>query len=419
MRDDRLPFRGGEQGVAQADDPARRDVELDVQAVALHLHAEQFAFATAHQIDHFAAEGLRHLYGEHFDRLATLAVDLLVDHLRLAQLELVALAAHGLHQDTNVQNATTVDQQLVRAVRFLHAHRQVLLDLLEEAVAQVTAGDVFTLPAEERRGVDGEEHAHRGLVHLEAGQTFRVLEVSNGVANVESVQTHDRAEFAAVQFAVLHLLLTQAFEHHQLGHLAFHDAAIVLHEAHVLAGLDGPATYTPHGDTALEAAVVEAGDPHLQAALFLLRRRYVLQDHVQEIAHILRRGLPIRPHPTLFAAAVHHGEIQLVLVGLQGEHEVEHLLVHLFRCAVRLIHLVDHDDGLQTELDGLAQYEACLRHGAFESIHQQQHPIGHVQHALHLATEVAVARSVDHIDLHALVTHAYVLREDGDATLTL
>ena len=39
---------------------------------------------------------------------------------------------------------------------------------LNAAIAQVAAGHVLPFTTEERRRVDGEEHAHGGLVHLEA-----------------------------------------------------------------------------------------------------------------------------------------------------------------------------------------------------------------------------------------------------------
>src|SRR5690606_20859635 len=123
----------------------------------------------------------------------------------------------------------------------------------------------LTFLTEERRGVDGEEHAHGRLVHLEAGQAFGVLEIGDGVSDIEALQTHDGAELAAVEFTVLHLFLAEAFEDHELGYLAFGDAAVVLHQTYVLAWLDGTATYTANGDTTLEAAVVQARDAHLQA----------------------------------------------------------------------------------------------------------------------------------------------------------
>ena len=72
---------------------------------------------------------------------------------------------------------------------------------------------------------------------------------------------------------------------------------------------------------------------------------------------------------------------------------------------VGLIDFVDDHDRLEAEFDGLLGYKTGLGHRALEGIHHQEHTVGHIEHALHLAAEVAVARSVDHIDLHAFVAN--------------
>ena len=65
------------------------------------------------------------------------------------------------------------------------------------------------------------------------------------------------------------------------------------------------------------------------------------------------------------------------------------------------------------------QDETCLRHAAFECIYEKQNAVSHIQYPFHLSTEVAMARSVDNIDLHTLIGHGYVLCEDGDASFPL
>ena len=67
----------------------------------------------------------------------------------------------------------------------------------------------------------------------------------------------------------------------------------------------------------------------------------------------------------------------------------------------------------------MLENEARLRHGALEGIDQQQDTVGHLEHALDLATEVGVARRVDDVDLHVLVADGDILGEDGDAALAL
>lgn len=59
-------------------------------------------------------------------------------------------------------------------------------------------------------------------------------------------------------------------------------------------------------------------------------------------------------------------------------------------------------------------YCSHLRHGPLDGVHQQQHTVHHVQHALYLATKVSVARRVNDVDLVALVADGRVLRQNGD-----
>ena len=68
----------------------------------VHLH--HFAAARGGVLDHRAGEIPRHVHREDLHRFGLAAVDLLVDDLRLADHELVALAAHRLHQDGQVQD---------------------------------------------------------------------------------------------------------------------------------------------------------------------------------------------------------------------------------------------------------------------------------------------------------------------------
>ena len=124
-------------------------------------------------------------------------------------------------------------------------------------------------------------------------------------------------------------------------------------------------------------------------------------------------------HPAVLGRAVDHGEVELLLRGVEVAHQVEHHFVDFLGAAVGLVHLVDHDDGLKAYLEGLLQDEACLRHGAFEGVDQEQAAVRHVEHALHLSAEVGVSRGVDNVDLHALVADGHVLGEDGDAALAL
>ena len=65
------------------------------------------------------------------------------------------------------------------------------------------------------------------------------------------------------------------------------------------------------------------------------------------------------------------------------------------------------------------QHKARLGHRALESVDQQDAAVGHVEHALHLAAEVGVARRVDDVDFYVAVADGNILRKDGNAALAL
>jgi hypothetical protein len=94
-------------------------------------------------------------------------------------------------------------------------------------------------------------------------------------------------------------------------------------------------------------------------------------------------------------------------------------VLYTYRISARPIDLVDDDDRHAPQRERLAEHEARLRHGTVERIDDEQHTVDHAQDALHLATEVGVARGVDDVDLRFLPPNGSVLREDGDTALTL
>ena len=84
--------------------------------------------------------------------------------------------------------------------------------------------------------------------------------------------------------------------------------------------------------------------------------------------------------------------------------------------AVDLVH-DDHD--AHAGRQRVTQHETRLRHRSLECVDDEQRSVGHVEHALDLATEVGMTRSVDDVDLDVLVGNRNVLRQNGDAAFAL
>ena len=137
----------------------------------------------------------------------------------------------------------------------------------------------------------------------------------------------------------------------------------------------------------------------------------------QRLHALIARAFGLLGHPAILAGAVEDWKIELIVIGVERREEVEHLVDDLGRARIVLVDLVDRDDGLEAELQRLADNELGLRHRAFGGIHQHDHAIDHREDALDLAAEIGVAGRVDDVDLRIFEQHRGAFREDGDAAL--
>ena len=277
-------------------------------------------------------------------------------------------------------------------------------------------GDVFAVLAEERRVVDREEHRHRGFVDLDGRQRFGVLVVADRVADLEAFDAHQCADLAAGN--LLDLLFAQSFEDHQIADAGLlHRHAVALGQRDVLAGAERAARHLAHGDPSHVGRIFERGDEHLGCPFDGCGCRNLVDNGVEQRGDRVGAFCPYVRHPALFGRAVDRLVVELLLGGVEREHQIENLLVDHFGAAVGFVDLVDDHDGFLAQRKGLLQHEAGLGHGAFESVDEQQHAVAHVEHALDLAAEVGVSRRVDDVDLVVLIDDRNVFREDRDAAL--
>ncbi len=247
-------------------------------------------------------------------------------------------------------------------------------------------------------------------------QRFGVLVVADRVADLEAFDAHQGADLAAGHF--VDLLFAETFEDHQvLDPGLLHRHAVALGQRDVLAGAERAARHLAHGDTAHVGRVFERGDEHLGRAFYHGRFGYLVDDGVQQRDERVGRLVPFVRHPALFGRAVDRLVVELLLGGVEREHQIENLLVDHFGAAVGFVDLVDDHDGFLAQRQRLLQHEAGLGHGALESVDEQQHAVAHVEHALDLAAEVGVSRRVDDVDLVVLIDDRNVFREDRDTAL--
>ena len=185
--------------------------------------------------------------------------------------------------------------------------------------------------------------------------------------------------------------------------LWFLETPVTLCQCHVHTFLQRTAVNTSYSDTARIGRIIEWSNQHLGSTFQLRRRRNVLNNAVQQRSDAVGRFLPVRTHPSVLCRTVHTRKVQLILCSIQAKHKVEHHLMHLFRAAVRFVHLINHHDRFQSDFQCFLQHETCLRHRTFKSIDQQDTSVSHIKYTFHFSSEVTMPRSINNVNLSSFV----------------
>ena len=183
---------------AEADHRAARHAVLDARAPEAGVrHLHHAAAALAEALGHDPDELLGHVDDDELHRLAELAVDRLGHDLGVAELQLVALAAHRLDEDRELELAPAEHLEGVRRLRIVDADGEVLLRLALQPLAQVAARQVLGLLALAGEGgrVDAHAHLDRRLLDVDAGKSAPLpagILVDDRVADVDVLDPGDR-----------------------------------------------------------------------------------------------------------------------------------------------------------------------------------------------------------------------------------
>ena len=300
------------------------------------------------------------------------AVDFLYDYLGLSDLKLVALATHGLDEHRQVEHASAVDGPNILLGAFLNAEGEVAVELGGETVADVARSDVLAVAAEEGAVVDGEGHRHGGLVDGYTGQRFGIFGSGHGVADFEAFDSDKSADVAVADRS--HFLASHTLEGVELLNFLADDRTVATAERNFLPFADLTSMHAADGNTADILGVVERRDEHLRIAGIVLGAGDIFYDGIEQGHDAVGGIVVVCTHPTLLGRAVECGEIELVLAGVEAEHEVEHHLLHFFGATVGLVDLVYHHHGLEADFDGLLKHEARLGHGPSKASTRSRQP---------------------------------------------
>jgi hypothetical protein len=149
--------------------------------------------------DHFGDgtdEVLRDVDDELLDRLRRLAIDLLGDHFRPRDLELIPFAAHGLNQNRQMQLATTGHRENIRLIGGRDPEREVGFQLAEQPLAELPGRGEASLAAGEGRRIHSERQLERRLFDPHGRQRLRGGWVRQCRADpwmIDASQCHDIA----------------------------------------------------------------------------------------------------------------------------------------------------------------------------------------------------------------------------------
>ena len=316
--------------------------------------------------------------------------------------------------------ATAHDTERIGGGRVLHLQSDVLQQLLLQAVTDLAAGDELALTASQGAVVDGKGHLDGRVVDLDEGQRLHLGGAAQGVADGDVGQAGECDDIAcgdvvagltAVGLEVIQL--GQAAAHLQVGVVPVADDDFLAHLGHAV--LDAA-----DADAAHELVVVHGGHQHLERSRGVaLGRLDGAQQGIEQGDQIGAGDIRIQAGSALTAAAEQHGAVQLLIGSAQIHQQVEHFVDDFLDAGIGTVDLVDGHHQAQVLLQGLLQHETGLGHAALGSVHQQQNAVDHLQHALHLAAKVGVARGIDDVDLDALVGAGAVLGQNGNAALTL
>ena len=381
-------------------------------------HLLQPALAEREQLRDDTDELLRNVDCDTLDRFEPFAVDLLRQHLRLADRQLETLAAHQLDEDCELQLAASLYFPCIGARGRQHAQRNIAYELRIETLLHLARGQPRPLGAGERARVDPDRHRQARFVDRRHGQRPRIVGIGDRLTDRHLGQAGERDDLSGPRLVGGNAV--ECLGDVQLGHACRLDRPVGTAPRNRRALAQRPVANPQEREPADVRARVEIRDQGLQRMLGVVARR---RDRVEqrgeqraEIGCELVRG---ESGATRARVRVHDRELDLRAVRVEIEEQLVHLVDDLGRPRVAAIDLVDHEHDGQLPLQRLTQDEPRLRQRPLGRVDEQQHAVHHRQRTLHLAAEVGVARRVDDVDPRVAERHRRVLGEDRDALLAL
>ena len=384
---------------SEAEHAARRHLELEqLSAVFLVLGGEQDALPAVElvndggyvlqvRVNDQLFVGLEHLLG-------VFGVGL-HDYLGRRNGHLEALPAHLLDEDAQVQVASARDfHQFSADLADVDSEGDVVLGFPVDALSDLVDGALVAFGALEGGVVEGDLHLDHGRVDGDGGDHEVLIQGVHGVVHGAVGEAGNGDDVSRVGVLKLYL-----------------GSAELLDDFDDLGLLDGDTAgvYCLHFVAQGDLALVDSADEHsteipialslryehLQIVLLIdLGRRYVVDDRLEQVLHVLPRPLHFVDGPSAPSRGVDQGVLQLLVSSFQLAEKVEYLVFYFFDAGGLAVYLVHDHDGLEAVTQGLFKHELGLGHGTFSRADDQANSIHHGHNTLYFTSEVLMPRRI-------------------------
>ena len=153
-------------------------------------HIDQLALALAQLLDDIARKLFGNIDDALFDGLKALSFFIvMIDDLGLTDGEFIALAAHGLDKNRQMQFSAAGNLEGLGRISILYAQGDICIEFSVKTVADVTAGHILAVFAGEGGIIDIERHGDRGLRDLLERNRHRAFRSADGVADMQIVDS--------------------------------------------------------------------------------------------------------------------------------------------------------------------------------------------------------------------------------------
>ena len=191
-------------------------------------------------------------------------------------------------------------------------------------------------------------------------------------------------------------------------------------DQNIIPNVDLATFYSSDADPSHIVIIVYGGDEHLHRTFLVTCRAVdIVLDRLKQRLQIDTFHIRAVTGSACSAGAEKHRAVELFVGGPEIHEKLKDLIDDFCDTSIGAIHLIDHDDEHQAELQRSGENESRLRHGTFCRVHKEENTVCHLQNAFHLAAEIGVSGRVDDVDLDVFIHTGAVFGEDRNASLAL